>query len=158
MVFLVYSILQFSAPKMRKEVIVAIVIGFALGLVITFGVWTANRALKERQVVTPPPTGEITPVAQITPAPSFSLEIISPEDQSLLSQAKISLSGKTQAGSTVVVISEKTEDIVEVAEDGTFTSEVALVGGTNEITVIAFSPEGEEVTKNLYLVYSTVEI
>ncbi len=61
---------------MRKEVLVAIIIGFGLGLVITFGIWTANKALKTAAPPTPPTEEkeEVTP----TPAPTLELLITSP--------------------------------------------------------------------------------
>lgn len=142
---------------MRKEVLIAIIIGFALGLVITFGIWTANKALTGRKAEVPP-EAEVTPEVQVTPTPSFFLEIISPEDESISDKEKITLSGKTLPGTVVAIAWEKGEDVVEAEEDGSFETEVTLVSGTNEIFVTAFEPEGEETTKSLNIVYSTAEI
>lgn len=142
---------------MRKEVILAIVIGFALGLVITFGVWTANQALKEKKVETPT-TSETTPPTGTPPAATFILDITSPEDGALVNEAKVMVSGRTQPDSTITITSEKGEDIVLAGADGTFANEVNLLNGTNEITITAFNLEGEEVTKTINLVYSTAEI
>lgn len=142
---------------MRQEVIIAIVLGFSLGLLLTLGVWTANRALKERQAGVVTPTPEIAIQPEITP-PAFFLKITSPEDESFFNEAKITLAGQTQAGATVVIIAEKGEEIIEAAEDGSFSTQVSLVGGTNEITVTAFGLGGEEESQNLNLVYSTAEI
>ena len=142
---------------MRKEVILAIVIGFALGLVITFGVWTANQALKSQKAETPVST-VTTPPTEVTPPVTFVLDITSPEDGALVNEAKVMVSGRTQPDSTITITSEKGEDIVLAGADGTFANEVSLVNGTNEITITAFNLEGEEVTKTINLVYSTAEI
>lgn len=142
---------------MRKEVLIAILVGFALGLVITFGVWSANKALtsKKAPIV---PEEEITPEAQVTPTPPFSLVISKPEDESISDVEKITISGTTEPQAQIVIIGEKGEEILEADEKGIFTSEVSLVSGTNEITITAFSENGDEVSKTLNVVYSTAEI
>jgi len=144
---------------MRKEVIVAIILGFALGLVITFGIWKANKALKtENTDETVFTTKEETTTEPTPTVSAFSLEIISPSDDGLSNEEKITLTGKTQSGSVVTVISEKDEEVLETDSAGNFETEVTLVSGVNEIEVTAFSPEGEETVKKLSVVYSTAEI
>lgn len=142
---------------MRKEVILAIIIGFALGLVITFGIWTANKALTKNKTQTPDQE-TTTQVDVVTPTPSFFLEVSSPEDQSLSNEAKITLSGKTQPGATVVVAYETAEDIVDADENGAFASNITLVAGTNEIIITAFDANGNQVNKTVNVVYSTTKI
>lgn len=147
------------AKLMRKEVIVAIILGFALGLVITFGIWKANKALKSQTADETVSTTEEETITEPTPSVSvFSLEIISPSDDGLSNEEKITLTGKTQSGSVVTVISEKDEEVLETDSAGNFETEVTLVSGVNEIEVSAFSPEGEEAVKKLSVVYSTAEI
>jgi len=155
--FLGYSIVKTSAPLcMRKEVIIAIVLGFALGLVITFGIWKANKALKKEVPEEVPVVEEVT--LEPTPTPAFDLQIISPADQSISEEAKITITGKTQPGSVIAVAYEKGEDIVEADSAGNFEVEVGLVSGINEIEITAFSLEGDEASKSLNIVYSTAEI
>jgi len=142
---------------MRKEVFIAITIGFALGLVITFGIWTASKALKEtapKKEVPPQITEEQLP----TPTPQALLVITSPEDNSISNKEKIEVSGKTSAGTTVVVLYEEGEKIIEANSEGNFTTEITLIEGSNEITVSAYNKEGNEVSKTLSVVYSTAEL
>lgn len=143
---------------MRKEVLIAIILGFALGLIITFGVWSANKAMREKE--TAKLAEEPTPPAQTTPTvnPTFSLVILSPEDESLQSQEKIILSGTTEPEAIVMIIGEVGEIITEADDKGQFASEIKLENGTNEITITATNTEGEEANKTLHLVYSTTEI
>ncbi|MCJ7829738.1 hypothetical protein MUP50_01460, partial [Patescibacteria group bacterium] len=70
---------------MKKEILIAIIIGFVLGLVITFGIWTANKSLKEG---TSTQSSQITEnETNITPSPQaeekLPLTIISPENNAL---------------------------------------------------------------------------
>ena len=149
---------------MRKEILAAILVGFALGLVITFGIWSANKALvntgggktvENQEAKTP--AGNISP-SENPQATPFSLAISKPEDESIINTNKVTVSGITEPLAQIVIIGEKGEDILEADEKGIFTSEVSLVSGTNEITVTAFSKNGDEVSKTLNIVYSTAEI
>jgi hypothetical protein len=140
---------------MRKEVIIAILIGFGLGLVITFGIWTANRALQEAPGEE---TSTTAPVEETTPTSAFSLTINQPEDNSISAEEEITLSGSTRPGGVVVVLYEEGEKILEANEEGEFETEITLVGGSNEIKVSAYDNEGNEVGQTLTIVYSTAEI
>jgi hypothetical protein len=146
---------------MKKEVLLAIIIGFGLGLLITFGVWQANKALKQvapKQALPPSQVQEEKTPSPTPPPSQIGLTITSPEDNSIINKEKIDISGKTSSGAIVVITYEEGEKIVEADENGNFTSEITLVGGANEITVSAYDQEGNEVTKTLNLVYSTAEI
>ncbi|MGB9706837.1 MAG: Ig-like domain-containing protein [Microgenomates group bacterium] len=142
---------------MRKEVLIAIIIGFTLGLIITFGVWQANKALKETAPKKEAPP-QITEEQLPTPTPQPLLVITSPEDNSISNKEKIDVSGKTFPQATVVIIYEEGEKIVEADGGGNFSAEINLVGGANEITISAFDKDGNEMSKTLNVVYSTAEI
>jgi hypothetical protein len=137
----------------RKEVLIAIIIGFGLGLVITFGIWTANKALREAAPkVTPAP--EVTP----TPTPAFSLTVTSPEDNALYAEETIEVSGATAPGAIIVILYQEGEKILEADSEGKFSTEITLAGGANEIKISAYDQEGNEAEKTLTVVYSTAEI
>lgn len=145
---------------MKKEILIAIVIGFILGLVITFGIWTANKSLQENNSVqktqeneNQPITNENTPVEE-----KISLSIISPQDNSLLDQEKTEIAGKTTPLANIVILFEDGEEIIQADEQGEFKKEITLSGGANEITITAFDQDGNEASKILNLVYSTAQI
>jgi len=142
---------------MRKEVILAIVGGVALGLLVIGGLWWTNKATTEESLnITPTPVLEQPPT--LIPVSSLSLEIISPEDESIIEGEKITLEGKTAPESVVVVIYPEGENIVEADKEGNFETEITLVGGANEIKITAYDEEGNQAEKNLTLVYSTAKI
>jgi hypothetical protein len=143
---------------MKKEIIIAIIIGFALGLLITFGIWTANKAIKNKPTTPAEETDLITPTEPTPAATEFSLTIISPEDDSLINTNKVELKGSTVANALIVIAEENGEKIIEADEEGSFATELVLIAGTNEIKITAFNSEGDEVSKTLSLVYSTKEI
>lgn len=145
---------------MKKEVLIAIIIGFALGLVITFGVWTANRAIKETapQKETPEFKIEVVEEPTLTPTPELSLTIISPEDNLIYDKEKIPVEGKTAPQAIVVILYQEGEKILEADEKGNFSTEIILAGGANEIEISAHDQKGNEVKQILTVVYSTAEI
>jgi len=142
---------------MRKEVILAIVGGVVLGLLVIGGLWWTNKATTEESLnITPTPVLEQSPT--LIPTPSLSLEIISPEDESIIEEEKITLEGETAPESVVVVIYPEGENIVEADKEGNFETEITLVGGANEIKITAYDEEGNQAEKNLTLIYSTAKI
>ena len=143
---------------MKKEVLIAIITGFALGLLITFGVWTANRALKESA-----PQEENSTEEKETPTPfpqkqELSLTVLSPEDNSISDQEEIEVSGKAISSTIVVILYQDGEKILEADKEGNFKTTITLLGGSNEIKISAYDSEGNEVSKTLTVVYSTAEI
>lgn len=145
---------------MKKEVLLAIIIGFLMGLIIVFGVWQANKTFKTiglKGEVSPSPESTITSTPAPT-VPSSALIITFPEDNFLSNKEKIEIKGKAPISSSIVILYEEGEKIIEADEEGNFQTEITLVGGDNEITISAYTPEGEEITKTLNVVYSTAEI
>ena len=143
---------------MKKELFLSILIGFGLGVLIMFGVYTANRALKEAgriqsPVVEPEATQSATPESSLQ-----TLTIVSPLDQAIIKEAKTALSGVTSPGSWVVILPEKGEKAVLADSEGSFEAEITLIGGENEIEIISVAENGERVNKTITVVYSTVEI
>lgn len=146
---------------MRKEVLAAIIVGFVLGLIITFGIWSASRALTDQKTKLPsdrPLSPTEVPSLSPAPLPSFSLSIVKPENESIVNSEKITLSGNTQPEAQVVVVWENGETLLQADESGSFDTEVSLVSGLNEITITAIAKDGKEAIKTITVVYSTEEI
>lgn len=153
---------------MKKEVFLAITIGFVLGLIITFGIWTANKSLKNLPqtktvaTATPAPTQPSTsgnPNPQPTSTPNTSGLIISqPVDEALVSTDTITLTGKAAASATIVVFAETGEQITTADSTGNFTTSVKLEGGYNQIKVTAFDNNGNMSSQSLLVTYSTSKI
>jgi hypothetical protein len=142
---------------MRKEIIIAIGIGFILGLIITFGIYRANRALKQQKTPNNNLPTNGNPSSPL-PSPLVFLEIIEPENHSVVNKSKITVSGKTDPKASVVFLSEDDEDLVLADEEGVFSGEVPLVSGANEIKIISLSKSGEKQEKILSIVYTTAKI
>lgn len=141
---------------MKKEVLIAIITGFALGLLITFGLWTANRAIKKTA-----PQEEVAEEETALPTPlqsELSLTILSPQDNAISNQEEIEVSGNTASEAVVVILYQDGEKILEADEEGNFETTISLLAGSNEIEITAYDQEGNEISEVLTVVYSTAEI
>ena len=75
-----------------------------------------------------------TIIVTYTPIPSLSLEISSPEDETALTESPVIVSGTVSDSAATVTVNDVE---IEVSQDGTFSAEVGLTEGENEITVMA---------------------
>lgn len=140
---------------MKKEVILSIVIGFGIGLIATFGVYTARKTLGGgNQILSPAASNpDITPISV-----ARSLSITSPLDQSISKEPKTKISGNTNPLSWIVILGAKGEKIIQADSKGGFETEILLESGENEIEVQSISDSGDKVSKVITVVYTTAEI
>jgi len=139
---------------MKKELLWAIITGFGLGLIITWGIISAKRAVKPV-----PPEKIVNEVIAPTPtAPLVLLKIDSPQNESIVDQDVIILSGKSNPGAILTIFTQEDELIIEADQKGNFETDIELIGGANEINIFAFDEEGNEASASVTLVYSTAEI
>jgi len=138
---------------MPKEITFAILIGFIFGLLITFGVYTANKAIQE-QGKQSKAESSITP-SPATPSSQNSLTISEPVDEELFSDPEIILSGKTNPQAVITVLTENNELFVEADNDGFFSQKITLVPGINSLTLVSTNTFGNQAQADLTLTYST---
>lgn len=141
---------------MKKELVWAIITGFGIGLIITYGVWSTKKAIKPE-----PKKEEIKMVEEVTPTPTplpIFLEIERPQDESIIEEEKTILSGKSDPHAILAIFTKEDELIIEANDEGRFETEIKLVEGANKITVIAFDDEGNEASKSMTIVFSTAEL
>jgi hypothetical protein len=147
---------------MKKEVALAVSLGFILGLIITFGIWTANKSLKNhaQEKTATPTTARVQADISPTPVPAdgFSLSITSPEDEALSNVSNIVLTGVTSPKAVLAIMSETGQQIVEADTDGEFTAKITLEGGYNNLSVTAFDSSGNSASKNIVVTYTTSKI
>lgn len=142
---------------MRKEVLLAISIGFLLGLIITFGIYTANRALKEKTQGEKKPTiltSSPTPTAQVS-----KLEILEPENNLVVYENEIDLRGEVDSEAIISILAEDDQQVIfQTEKEGTFSAKIKLISGANEIKIISINPDGKRVEKDLTVVLSREKI
>ncbi len=135
---------------MRKEVLVAILLGCAVGAVVAFGLWRANKALQEK----PQQFIQNQTPKNKEPQPD-SLVVASPEKDIVVSEAKVNVEGTTKSESLVTISTAKQDVVVEANAKGEFSAEIELDAGANLIKVVSVDKEGNKEEIELAVVYST---
>lgn len=138
---------------MKKEMIISILVGLVFGLIIVYGVYTAQTSLAE-----PAPTQAplvATPENKAELETESQLAVHSPEDELITDQTSLTVAGSTQKDAYVVVFINDQAQIVENDETGHFSVEVELETGSNIIQVFAVDREGQSLMEERTVVYTT---
>ena len=147
-----------------KELVIAVLIGFAVGLVVTYGIWSANKAIKQKEgSVSPVPTESRKAVMldeseQVDNSSGLQLKIAQPEPYTLINLDRVSVSGITANNANVLVFGEKDWELVLADSQGQFNAEIQLISGVNYIKITAISDDGAQMSEHRTVVYSTTEI
>lgn len=82
-----------------------------------------------------------------------ALAITAPKDGDVVNGGKVTITGKTQTGSTLVIHDDNTKRTTTgVATVGTFSVDVPLGTGTNNLTITSTDPAGNVTTKKLTVI------
>ena len=138
---------------MKKEVLIAIIVGFSLGLIITFGIYRAQKSLSDR-AETKNTTEEST---QIDNTANIALSITQPEDGSITDKDTITIGGISKKNALITIISSEDHKSVQADELGNFSVEFSLDVGENQIHITSFGEDNTKQEKTLSVVYSTYE-
>lgn len=90
-----------------------------------------------------------------TPKSNVLLTVDEPKDESVHEKKVITLSGKTEADSLIIILTEDDEQVLNPTELGDFSTTITLADGENFIQVTAIAPNGESITVERIVTYST---
>jgi hypothetical protein len=125
---------------MRKEVIIAIIIGLVMGLFITYGFYHSQRIPDISQVAT---IAELdTPEVEVV-VKNGKLTIHNPEDETIQKESAVNVAGSTTPNSFVVIFINDTPFITQADETGNFGRDLELSPLANIITVHSIEESGE---------------
>lgn len=137
---------------MRKEILLAIVVGILAGLGVTYIIYTVRQAMLRN--TTPSEIEQRRQESAPTPSPTTSsLTIKHPTPDFLTSEASVQVVGKALPESYIVVLAPKGEYITTADKDGDFAITVDLQEGGNKLTIVATTPEGQQETAVATAVY-----
>lgn len=141
---------------MKKDTVVAIIIGIIIGGLMAFGViYFPNlvsrvfRSNNQTVDLTPTPTIAISTTA-------LSLEITEPISDAVLFNDKTTIKGKIQpAGKKIIIVDTVNESLITTsADNGEFSKEVTLDEGVNTESVSVYDENGNRETKTITLFYT----
>lgn len=155
---------------MNKDAIVATLIGFGVGLVVTGLVLygpSLTKSIKIPHVTLPKISFSIpNPFAKATPTPTpgqtglkeHAVIIESPLPEALEGEATLLVSGTTSKDATAVIASGSDEVVVKANGDGKYAGKITLVEGKNDIMVTAFDTKGKPATQTVTVYYTPEEL
>jgi hypothetical protein len=136
---------------MRKEQLIAIILGSLLGVTVAFILWKLPR-----QNNTPAKGGpqEISQKSDGTMTTGTDFSIVSPSQNSVAREETLEIKGFARAGATVVSISEKTA-LAKASSAGEFSIDASLIPGINTVRLWSFEKDAEPKLTETTLIYST---
>lgn len=139
---------------MRKEVLIAVILGLLFGSIITYGIYQANRTAKE--VTTDTSSASGPKIGDVTPTPTALLTVISPVNGQVFATDSAVISGTVRPDTSVVILTELTEYLVTPETSGSFSQEIELTSGVNQIDITAINTvDGSRQDETLDIVYTT---
>jgi len=140
--------------SMKKEVFFAVLLGLTLGLIVTYGIYRASQANTQDQLDTIT-EGESEQAGQQEKIDSSSLVVDVPQDESVVNEATLTVSGTTLSNTFVIIYVGETPYITTADEAGAYSVSVELEEGSNIIGVHSLSENGQEVSTERLVTYTT---
>lgn len=129
---------------MRKEVLIAIIIGLVMGLFITYGFYHSQQVSEINQITN---TQELNNVeSDPSPLDTGKLSLFNPENETIQSEKTVKVTGNTTQNSPVVIYVNDTPFITQSDETGNFSKELELRPLANIISVHSIDSTGETST------------
>ncbi len=140
---------------MRKEVLIAVLVGIMLGLFVTYGIYTANKAIIDERLDNPTPQTTTIPTPSTSPTPEMILTIIRPENNLVFQSPEVNIEGNANPNSVIAITTEDDELFTESDNQGKFSLRINLIKGANTIRVQATDSQKLSAMKTINLIYST---
>lgn len=97
--------------------------------------------------------------ATLTSAPvSFDLNIDSPDDESLVFDKSLLVSGKTSANTPILISSDSSDWAIQSDSSGNFSQTITLIAGLNRLTITAYDSNGNSKVIQRTVYYSENKI
>ncbi len=131
---------------MKKEVILAILIGLVMGLFITFGFYYSQKSEEEDQTTTTIEELEVVKPTQ-DPEKVGKITIYNPEDEIIQEDLTTKVTGKTSANAFIVIYVNNDPIIIQADQTGNFSKEVELETLANVLRIHAVDADGNQHTE-----------
>lgn len=135
---------------MKKEVLIAILVGLSMGLIITFGVYRVKNSITE----TPTADLEENQLDVEATAAATILALHSPEDGTVQTEKELTVTGTTIPNTFVVLFVNDIDFISNSDESGNFSFKIELEDGANILRVHVLNDEGGATVEERLVVVS----
>lgn len=137
---------------MKQERVILSFIMVVIGLLVAGAAFYFYQTSK---VVSTNSSVSINPSPTEIPKPTIFLSINSPINEIVVSNKTLIISGKTLPQATVIIVTNSDQLVVEPSSQGDFSTTITLENDQNLIRMFALSPNGETVTVQRTVTYST---
>jgi hypothetical protein len=140
---------------MKKEVVIAILIGLILGLIVTYGIYRAKTSLNSGQ-------DAASTTESASPEPSTgvhnSLILLSPQDESVQSTSDIKITGTTDPEALVIIFLNDKPQVIRADKSGNFSVQATLQQGSTVITVRTLDDDGNTAEQQRTVIFTTASL
>lgn len=143
----------------KKEILIASLFGFFLGIFFAFLASNVKNIKIKPNIIKPtsqtqdPTTASPSPTPQSEP---ISFTLISPDDETITNKDSVSVEGKADPQSIIIVSDEENDSIVIPNSDGSFSAKVSLTSEENNIIISTYKGGQQESVQRL-VVYEKPE-
>lgn len=132
--------------NMKKEVVIAVLIGLTMGLIITFGLYRVRTSLLPGKSDTPVPQQiKPTPTAEIL-TNGADLTVLNPPDGFVSSETALTVTGTASPNAYIVLFVNDDDYISTADETGNFSFSVTLEKNSSVLTIHALDESGRVTT------------
>ena len=161
-----------SSGFINRDLLITILLGFVVGLIFAYGVWTAQQSLKNpQQIISPQPTvsqaSDSSDLASPTATEGEPTQASSndnlfavsyPYQYLLTDQKKLTIKGRANQSATVLVIAESGQATALPDKDNDFEVDVNLITGINNLSVFAVWPDGTTKRQDFQVILSATPL
>lgn len=140
------------AKAMKQERVILSFIMVLIGLLVAgaaFYFYQSSKTVSSKSTV----SNIISPTP--TPKPSVYLSITSPDNEIVVANKTLNISGKAPVSATIIIITDSDQLVFKPSSQGDFSTTVTLSSGFNLINIQAVLPNGETATVKRSVTYST---
>lgn len=137
---------------MTKEKIILSFAAVLIGLLVASGVFYFYQQTK---ILSPEKQKTVLTQPSPTPKPLVLLVVDEPVDEKIYDTKIVKVSGKTEPDALIVILTENSEDVLNPAKNGDFSTTVTLENGANLIQITAIGKNGDTNTIERTISYSS---
>lgn len=140
---------------MRKEVILAVIIGVILGGVILYGINLANNSVNSNPDKTETEGNNPKAPQPSSKKPASQIVIDFPQENSVITENSITLKGSAKPNSAIAIITESDDIIVTADSEGNFSSPINLIVGENNLAVTSIDEKQATASATISVIHTT---
>lgn len=138
---------------MKQERVVLSFIMVLIGLLvagIAFYFYQSTKVVSDKSSINSS-NADVTP----TPKPTIFLVLNEPNNEIVVSNKTLTVSGKTNPEATIIIITDSDQLVLKPSSQGDFSTTITLASGQNLIRIRAVTPNAETITADRTVTFST---